>query len=320
MLRNGIKFGITLPTWDYNIRADSREDGGFPVDYKAIKNFASASEKLGYHSILVDDHLMRGKGGFILEGWTTLSSLVSITKKIRLGTMVLCNSFRYPSILAKMVATLDIISEGRVELGIGACSLEEEFIHYGIPLNKVSVRIEQLKEALEVMKKLWTDDVANYAGKYYNLKNAICEPKPLQKPHPPIIVGGSGKKLLRVVAQLADGCNFNGPPRLYKQRLKVLKKYCVEVGRDYDEIEKSWYGQVIISKDKKNLKKRIMETKPTNVSFEDHFRSNIIGSPEECLNKIKEYAKIGVTYFIISGFSRISIEELRLLKEVIDYL
>lgn len=317
-----MKFGVTLPTWDYGAPNGGNLEGGQPVNYKEIVDVALVSEKLGYYSILVDDHLMRGKGGYIYEGWTTLSAISSITGKIRLGTIVLCNSFRRPSVLAKMISTLDVISEGRVELGIGAGWMEEEYVQYGIPFPNSKIRIGQLEEGVEIMKKLWTEDMASYKGKYYTIKDVVCEPKPIQKPHPPIWIGGGGEQLtLRVVAKLADGCNFGGSLEVYKHKLEVLKKHCLKVGRDFGEVKKSWIGNLAISLDKDYLKKKIEMIKPRNISFEDYAKSNIVGTPVQCMDKIRKYLELGITYFIFNGFSRLTQEELEFFsKEVMPNL
>jgi len=141
----------------------------------------------------------------ILESWTTLSALSTLTSKIRLGTMVSCNQHRNPALLAKSAATLDVLSNGRLEFGIGAGAQESEHLAYGFDFPKLSDRVERLGEALEVVMGLWTQEKSTYQGKHYSLKDAVCEPKPLQKPHPPITVGGSEEKYtLKVTAKYAD--------------------------------------------------------------------------------------------------------------------
>ena len=141
----------------------------------------------------------------ILECWSTLSALSTVTKKIRLGTMVTCNSFRNPALLAKMAATLDNISNGRLELGIGAGIQKNEHDAYGFPFLSAKDMVERLSEAVEIIKKLWTENEVSYRGKHYLLKNAVCEPKPLQNPHLPIVIGGGREKLtLKVTARHAE--------------------------------------------------------------------------------------------------------------------
>ena len=146
--------------------------------FNRIQDAVLECERLGYSSVWLDDHLMLNKMP-ILECWTTLSALSRVTETIRLGTMVTCNSFRNPTLLAKMVATLDNISNGRLELGIGAGVQKNEHYAYGFPFLAPKSRLERLKEAVELIKKLWTEEKANYIGKYYSIRDTVCEPKPL---------------------------------------------------------------------------------------------------------------------------------------------
>jgi alkanesulfonate monooxygenase SsuD/methylene tetrahydromethanopterin reductase-like flavin-dependent oxidoreductase (luciferase family) len=288
------------------------------MTYELVKNLALTAERLGYHSIFSNDHLVRGEGGYILEGWTVLSALAAITTRIRLGNLVLCNAFRYPQLLAKMSSTLDVISGGRFELGIGSGWLADEFIQYNIPFPKPAVRIAQLREALEVIKRMWTLDRASYQGKYYVLRDAICEPKPIQKPYPPILVGGGGERLtLKVVAECADICNFGGSPAGYTHKLDILRQHCERVGRSFDEIELSWTGDFIIAASKEALAKKIQMIKPKRMALEDYVRANIVGTPEACLRKVQEYLGLGVTYFTIGGFSKLREPELKLIAETV---
>lgn len=314
-----IKFGLVLPTWDWSSSPrGSNIKGGRPVGYGVVKNLALTAEHLGYHSVFSNDHLVRGEGGYILEGWTVLSALAAITTRIRLGNLVLCNAFRYPQLLAKMSSTLDVISGGRFELGIGSGWLADEFTGYSIPFPKPAVRIAQLKEAIDVIKLMWTLDRTNFQGTYYSLRDAICEPKPIQKPYPPILVGGGGEQLtLKVVADCADICNFGGSPEAYAHKVDVLKHHCERVGRGFDEIELSWTGDFIIAVSKEALKKKVQIIKPKHISLGDYVRANIVGTPEVCLRKVEEYLGLGVTYFTINGFSKIREPELELIAKTV---
>jgi F420-dependent oxidoreductase-like protein len=240
----------------------------------------------------------------ILECWTTLSALSTVTERIRLGTMVTCNSFRNPALLAKMAATLDNISNGRLELGIGAGVQKNEHNSYGFPFPSSKARIERLNEALEIIKKLWTEEKASYSGKHYRIRDAVCEPKPVQKPHPPIVIGGGGEKLtLRVTARHADRYDWDYIPSLeqYKRKLKVLEKHCEAVGRSFDEIEKSCWpaGQIFIGEDKKELDGRVPQWVPEGVGLEDFMRTNFVGTPEDCIHQLRQYMNLGVTQFML---------------------
>jgi F420-dependent oxidoreductase-like protein len=169
-----------------------------------------------------------------LEGWTTLTALAVQTRRVRVGLMVASNTYRHPAVLAKMAAALDVITGGRLEFGIGAGWHELEHRMYGIPFGTTADRIRAMGEACEVVKGLWTNELTSLSGRYYRLTDARCEPKPIQKPHPPITIGGTGERLtLRMVARHADRWNFNGKSVAEFVRLNgVLDEHCRAVGRD----------------------------------------------------------------------------------------
>jgi F420-dependent oxidoreductase-like protein len=177
----------------------------------------------------------------VFEAWTTLAAMAEVVKRIRIGINVTGNLYRHPSVLAKTVATVDQFSGGRVEFGIGASWAEFEFTSLGIPFPPARERMDRLAEACEVLKLLWTSEVADFDGNHYQLRGAISRPKPVQQPHPPIWIGGSGeKRLLRIAAQHADVWNIVGAPPDEALRLsKVLDAHCEEVGRDPARIRRS---------------------------------------------------------------------------------
>lgn len=190
------------------------------------------------------DHFIPIAGDFTgpcLEGWTLLAAYAAQTKRIRVGIMVTGNTYRHPAVLANMGATIDVISNGRLDFGIGAGWNEREHNAYGIPLYAPGERIRRMGEACEVIKLLWTERVANFEGKYYQLKDAYCEPKPVQKPYPPFVIGGSGEQLtLRITAQYADIWNFvGGSIDVFKHKNEVLDNHCAAIGRDPETIRRS---------------------------------------------------------------------------------
>jgi F420-dependent oxidoreductase-like protein len=195
------------------------------------------------HAWLFDHFMPLGNDptGPCFEGWTLLSAYAALTKRLRVGLMVTGNTYRHPAVLANMAATVDIISQGRLDFGIGAGWNELEHTAYGIPLYKPGERIRRLGEACEVIKLLWTQTVTNFDGKYYQLKEARCEPKPVQKPYPPFVIGGSGEQLtLRIVAQYAGIWNFaGGSTDEFKHKNTVLDGHCAAIGRDPAEIARS---------------------------------------------------------------------------------
>ena len=179
--------------------------------------------------------------GTQLEGWTLLGALAARTERIRVGLMVTGNTYRHPAVLANIATTVDVISNGRLDFGIGAGWNELESNMYGIPLYTPGERIRRLGEACEVIKLLWMETVANFDGKYYQLKDARCEPKPVQKPHPPFVIGGSGEQLtLRVVAKYASIWNFvGGDVETFNHKNEVLEEHCAAIGRDPQTIQRS---------------------------------------------------------------------------------
>ncbi len=291
-MKTNINFGVFLPFYAF------QDECPPAILFTRLRDTVLECERLGYHSVWLDDHLMYGEKP-ILECWTTLAALSSLTKHIRLGTMVTCNSFRNPALLAKIAATLDIISAGRLEFGIGAGIQKTEHNAYGFSFPNSSIRIERLSEAIQVIKALWSGEKVSYNGKHYSVKEAVCQPIPLQKPHPPITVGGSGEALLmRVTAKHADRYDWGYIEsfNLYKHKLQVLEIHCKAVGRDFSEIEKSCWpgGQVVIAPDRAQVNERIVNEKPKSIALEDFKKTSLIGTPEECIQKLQPYVDLGV--------------------------
>lgn len=190
------------------------------------------------------DHFMPINGdtsGPCLEGWSLLSAFAAQTQRLRVGVMVTGNTYRHPAILANIGATVDVISHGRLDFGIGAGWNEMEHSAYGIPLYSPGERLRHLAEACEVIKRMWTETAPDFDGQYYQLKQAYCEPKPVQKPSPPFVIGGSGEKVtLRIAAQYADIWNFvGGSIETFKHKNAVLDEHCAARGRDPKTIERS---------------------------------------------------------------------------------
>jgi F420-dependent oxidoreductase-like protein len=194
------------------------------------------------HFAPINGHL----DGPCLEGWTLLAALAAETKRLRLGLMVTGNTYRHPAVLAKIAATVDVISNGRLDFGIGAGWNVYEHESMGIPLYAPGERIRRVGEACAIIKSLFTEHLTTFDGRYYQLKDARCEPKPVQKPYPPFVIGGSGEQLtLRVVAEYAQVWNFGGSdPEQFKHKIKVLDGHCAAVGRDPSEIARSIQIQV----------------------------------------------------------------------------
>ena len=291
-----LKFGIFLPFYAFQTKNPNEY-------YELLKTIVLECERLGYDSVWLDDHLMYNNWP-ILEPWITLSSLSALTSRIRLGTMVTCNAHRNPALLAKTTATLDVLSNGRLEFGVGAGCQEAEHLAYGYGFLKASIRIENLGEALEVITRLWTQEKAIYKGKHYNLRDAVCEPKPLQKPHPPITVGGGGEKLtMKITAKYADRFDWGSLSSVdeYKRKLELLQEQCKVVGRDFGEIERSCWpgGQVLIAQNQRELDEMLSLRKPASLPMDEFRKGNLSGTPNECRKQLQVYADLGVTYFML---------------------
>lgn len=177
----------------------------------------------------------------VLEGWTVLTALSQQTRRIRLGVMVSGNTYRHPAVLANMAATLDVLSDGRLELGLGAGWNEQEHTAYGIDLPPLTERFDRLEEACAVLDGLLTRPEVDIDGQYYRLRAARCEPKPVQRPRPPLVIGGRGeRRTLRIAARWADHWNYpSGPVEDFRHKVEVLHGHCAEVGRDPARIEVS---------------------------------------------------------------------------------
>jgi probable F420-dependent oxidoreductase len=264
------------------------------LDFDVVKDIAMECEQLGYDSIWIPDHLIMGASRF--ECWTTLTALSMVTHRIKLGTSVLANSYRHPPLVAKMAATFDHISNGRFIFGIGAGYEKMEYLAYGYPFPDANTRIEQLDEALEIIRRMWIEDAPSYEGKYYRIREAICSPKPIQKPHPPILVGGAGRKLLRVAAKHADIVNIDvrhPTVERIKDRLKILEEHCYEIGRDFYEIEKGLQVWFWVYANKKELEEKACALYGVDPE------TMIMGTPEECREKLEKFVDIGATSFIL---------------------
>lgn len=236
-----MKIGLQIPIFTWPNGAEKMGS--------TLKDIAQTADESGFASIWVMDHLFQiekaGRGLVddpMLESYSTLGFIAAATQNIKLGTMVTSVNYRAPGFLVKTVSSLDVLSGGRTWLGVGAGWYEREAVGLGLPFSNRKERFERLEETLQIAKQMWANDVSPYEGKHYHLAEPINQPQPLAKPHPPILVGGSGeKKTLRLVAQYADACNLFSLAGhdVIAHKLTVLQQHCDEVGRDYNEIERT---------------------------------------------------------------------------------
>ena len=287
------------------------------TSYEDMRRVAVQAEALGFDSIWLCDHFLtlapdayvedagiaRGRAPAapaarsmpLLECWTTLSALARDTTRLRLGTSVLCNSYRLPSVLAKMGATLDVISGGRLELGLGAGWFEREYRAYGIPFPRIGERIEQLDEAVDVIRTMWTDARPTFTGKHYAIDDAVCDPPPVQRPHPPIWIGGEGDRVHRVAARAASGVNVRWwSPARVAARDAFLSAACREHARDPATLRRSVTALLVVDRD--SARAQTTRARFAAIPADGH----IAGTPDRCLARLREYLDAGVRHVLLT--------------------
>jgi len=315
-----MRFGLQHPIFNFDFSNNDTSQ-----IFHSLKKLVTLAEDRGFDSFWVMDHFhqlqnMGVPGEPMLEGWTTISSLIGVTNKIKLGTLVSGIMYRHPSILAKIGATVDVLSNGRLFMGIGAGWYEEEALAYGIASTfpPVRERLDRLEEAIQIIRKMWTDEPnTTFAGKYYQIKNAYCNPRPIQRPSPPILVGGEGeKRTLEIVAKYADACNLFGSSETVKRKLDVLKEHCRKVSRDYDSILKTKLGGVLIEKSDEEAKKKTnkilkgMSEQQINEFF-------VYGTVHTVQAQVEKLEEAGIEYFIVNLDPSDQYDQLELFSESI---
>jgi len=242
-----MKLGLQIPNFTW--------PGGPPELGPRLADIVRTADDVGYSSIWVMDHFFQippiGPVEVdMLESHTTLGFIAGHTSRAELGTLVTGVTYRHPGVLVKQVTALDVLSGGRAWLGIGAAWFEREHLGLGVPFPPLSERFERLEEALQIALQMWSDDNGPYRGKHYQLAETLNSPQALTKPHPPILIGGSGeRKTLRLVARDGDACNLFGDPPTVRHKLEVLRQHCDAEGRNYDDIEKTAYFAIDVGAD-----------------------------------------------------------------------
>lgn len=290
-----MKFGIHNPSWLF---------GADPAEiFEAVKAKALWAEDHGFTWFSVMDHLIQianvgAPEEPFMEGWTILSALAAITKRIRLATLVSSVHYRNPAHLAKIAAGVDQISRGRLTFGIGAGWFETEYRQYGWEFPpRPAVRIRQMEEAVQLILSMWTKERTTFQGKYFRAQGAILEPKPIQKPHPPVMIGGGGEQLtLRAVARLADACNVGGTPDLIRHKFGVLRRHCEAEGRNYDEIERTNIISFVLARDEAAL-----AAKRRQLAVPDNYYG-VAGTVSQITDLVGRYQDAGVQLLISSAY------------------
>jgi F420-dependent oxidoreductase-like protein len=260
-------------------------------------------EELGYDWVSDFDHfypIHSDPAGPQFEGLTLLSAMAAHTRRVRCAMLVLGVTYRHPAVVAKMAATIDHISGGRLELGIGAAWFELEHVQYGIPFPRIGVRMDMLDEACRILRSLWTQETTTFEGRHFQLKDARLEPKPVQE-HLPLVIGGAGeRRTLRIAAEHADIWNslFWNDLDEYRHKLDVLGRHCADVGRDPADIRKSLAFRAVLDDDERAARERTAELYGDPLP-ERLQKMMIVGTPEHCVERLRAYADLGVGDFLL---------------------
>jgi F420-dependent oxidoreductase-like protein len=290
---HSMKYGILLPqglTMDLVGIND-------PVEaYEAMTRVAQTADEAGYDSVWLVDHfytIPQPSQEVTFECWTTTAALARDTKRVRIGQTVTCNGYRNPALLAKMASTVDVLSHGRLNFGIGAGWYEQEYRAYGYEYPDAPERLRLLREALQVILAMWTQEEATFEGKYYQVRRAINQPKGVQKPHIPLLIGGSGEKVtLKLVAQYGDACDISGDLATLKRKFALLKEHCETMGRDYHAIHRTARTVCILADSDEEAIAKTPEF--VKAFFGNALSSVLIGSPDTIRQRIADYEAAGV--------------------------
>jgi F420-dependent oxidoreductase-like protein len=276
-----------------------------PVEaYETLTRVAQTADELGYETVWLPDHFHTAppSQATLFENWTTAAAVARDTKRVRIGQLVTGNNYRNPALQAKMASTLDVLSHGRYTFGIGAGWYEHEYHAYGYEYPAAAERLRQLREAVQVILAMWTQEEATFEGNYYQIRGAINQPKGVQQPHIPLLIAGDGEKVtLKLVAQYADACNVLGDFAAIEHKFSVLKKHCEAVGRDYQSIHRTALTLCVMA----DTDEQALALVPPGVElgFPGDFLSyGLIGSPETIRQRIAAYETVGVQELVI-GFT-----------------
>lgn len=295
------RFGVFVPQgWRMDL-----VDIADPVEqYEAMTQAAIAADnETGWDSIWVFDHFHTVPTPEIqttFECWTITATLARDTKRVNVGQMVTCNGYRNPALLAKIASTVDVASHGRLYVGLGAGWYEHEWRAYGYGFPGTRDRLGAFGEAVEIVHRMWTDERPRFHGKYYAIDGPINEPTGVQKPHPPLWIGGSGERVtLKLVAKWGDACNVGGSVEEVQHKLAVLAGHCNDIGRDYREIIKSSSVNVHLI-ELETAAERETALARAEQSYEEYQSHTIVGTPEMVRGRLQAYVDAGIDYFIVS--------------------
>jgi F420-dependent oxidoreductase-like protein len=304
-----MQFGLSLPQgWAMEL-ANIKD----PIQaYEAMTGVAQAADELGFASVWLVDHfhtIPHPSQEITFECWTTTAALARDTQRVRVGQMVTCNGYRNPALLAKMAGTVDVLSHGRLNFGIGAGWYEHEYRAYGYDYPDAPDRLRRLREAVQVILAMWTQEEAIFEGKYYQVHGAINQPKGVQKPHIPLLIGGGGEKItLKLVAQYGDACSVNGDWEMIKHKFAVLKQHCEAVGRDYESIHRTAGALCAIAENDQQAQAKI----PDGLRDRPVAHGALIGNPDTIRKRLDELEAAGVQELILGFPDVLQLDSLRL--------
>lgn len=289
-----------------------------PVEaYEAMTRVAQEADALKFRSIWLYDHfhtVPKPTQEVTFECWTSTAALARDTKRVRIGQMVTCNSYRNPALLAKIASTVDVLSHGRLDFGIGAGWYEHEYRAYGYPYPDAPERLRHLREAVQVILAMWTQEEAVFEGKYYQVRGAINQPKGVQKPHIPLLIGGGGEKVtLKLVAQYGDACNVGGDIATIKHKFEVIRQHCEAVGRDYDTIRRTSSVNCYIGETEAEAVAKLPEDMRGNL--EQARQQALIGTPAQIRERLADYEEAGVQELIVYFADATWLDPLRLFSQ-----
>lgn len=305
-------------------------EGQEGLTWERWRTIAETVERLGYESLWRSDHLCSLFGVVDrpgLDTWPSLTYLAAATRRIRFGPLVCPITFRHPAMLAREAAAVDVLSGGRLELGVGAGWHDREHQAFGIPYPRVGERIRRLDEGIRVIRALWEDGPAKFEGRFYRLDGAVGWPKPAQRPRIPLIVGGKGTRLIGVVARYADEWNCGGgqPPDVVRRLTGVLEDACRAIGRDPRTIRRSWMGGFLIGENGSALERRahkLHEYVPPRAAtpaatLPDELRRAgwLVGTPAEIAGQMRALTAEGISRFNLQFFDHEDLDALRLVAE-----
>lgn len=294
-----MKIGAFVPQgWRMDLNGIDKND-----QWQTILDAANKIEALNYESIWVYDHfhtVPKPTQDPTFECWTLMSALSQTTEKVRLGQMCTCNSYRNPSYLTKVASNIDVMSNGRLEYAIGAGWYDHEYKAYGYEYPSDGERLKMLEESLIIYKLMTTEEEPKFEGKYYSIDGAINQPKPIQKPYPPLWVCGGGEKVtLKLLAKYGDYGNWDVDVEGFIHKSNVLKQHCENEGRDFSEIGRTLHTNVLIANNEDELKTKISKLSTyTNIPEDYYFNRPLIGTKDKVFDTINQFKEAGCSYLI----------------------